>query len=173
MVHPNNHGTCWNMQVGIYAKLTGNDSILDFCRENYKTLILPNQMAVNGSFPLELNRTKPYGYSLFNLDAMVMNCLILSDPENDLWNFTTEDGKNIEKGLEYMAAFVADKSSWPLKPDVMYWENWPVAHPAFIFGAIQFNNEKYFKLWEDQEHFPEVKEVIRNLPVRNPLIWLD
>lgn len=172
MVHPNNHGTCWNMQVAIFARLTENDSILNFCRENYKNTLLPNQMAVDGSFPLELERTKPYGYSLFNLDAMVMNCLILSDEEHDLWSYETDDGKTILKGLEYMAPYVADKSSWPLEPDVMYWENWPVAHPSFLFGTFQFNRDDYFELWKNNKHFLEVKEVIRNVPIRNPLIWL-
>ena len=172
MVHPNNHGTCWNMQVAVYARLTENDSILNFCRNNYKNTLLPNQMAVNGSFPLELDRTKPYGYSLFNLDAMVMNCLILSDAENDLWSYATDDGKTILKGLDYMAPYVADKSLWPLEPDVMYWENWPVAQPSFLFGAFQFNRDDHFELWKNNKHFLEVKEVIRNVPVRNPLIWV-
>src|SRR2546421_2300186 len=34
----------------------------------YTTLFRsPNQIAADGSFPQELRRTKPYGYSLFNL----------------------------------------------------------------------------------------------------------
>ena len=172
MIHPNNHGTCWNMQVGMYAKFIGNEEIYKQCQERYMNKILPSQMAENGSFPLEMERTKPYGYALFNLDAMTMNCLILSDVQTDLWNYTTEDGKTIKKALEFMAPFVADKASWPLEPDVMYWENWPIAHPSFLFGAIQFKNEGYFKLWAKNKHFLEVREVIRNVPIRNPLIWL-
>lgn len=173
MVHPNNHGTCWNMQVGLYALFVENDSVLQFCRDNFKQTLLPNQMATDGSFPLELKRTKPYGYALFNLDAMATNCLILSDQEEDLWAYGSEDGKSIKKGLDYMQPYIADKSSWPLEPDVMYWEEWPVAHPAFLFGAMRFNDQKYFDSWESYSHFPSVFEVKRNLPIRNPLIWLE
>ena len=80
----NNHATCWAMQVASFAKLTGDRQILDMCRNRYKEILLPKQMAEDGSFPREISRTKPYGYSLFNLDAMVMLCQILSDKENDL-----------------------------------------------------------------------------------------
>ena len=172
MEHPNNHGTCWNMQVGVYALLTENDSILQFCRDNYRNRLLPNQMAEDGSFPLELDRTKPYGYALFNLDAFTMNCVILSDESNNLWEYTTDFGANMKKGLEYMAPYVADKSSWPLEPDVMYWENWPVAHPAFLFGGAYFEREDWIDLWKNNKHFLEVREVRRNVPIRNPLLWL-
>ena len=137
----NNHGTCWNMQVGLYAVFTENDSVIQFCRDNYKNVLLPNQMAADGSFPLETKRTKPYGYSLFNLDAMVMNCHILSNSETNLWTHKTKEGLSILNGLEFMKPYVGDKSKWALPPDVMYWDNWPVAHPSFLFGAVQFNRE--------------------------------
>ena len=67
------------MQVACFAKLTGNQSLVDYCKNRYKTVLLPNQLATDGSFPLELKRTKPYGYALFNLDAMTSVCHILSD----------------------------------------------------------------------------------------------
>ncbi len=172
MVHPNNHGMCWNMQVGLFARFTDNKNILDFCRENYKNSLLPSQMAEDGSFPLEIERTKPYGYSLFNLDAMTMNCMVLSDQDNDLWNYSTADGRSIKKGLEFMKPYVADKSSWPYKPDVMYWDEWPVGHPSFLFGGVYFGRRDYFELWKKYKHFYEVVEVKRNMPIRNPLIWL-
>ncbi len=70
----NNHGTCWVMQAAIFAKYAGNKEVLDFCSNRYKTVLLPDQMETDGSFPRELSRTKPYGYSLFNLDAMATIC---------------------------------------------------------------------------------------------------
>jgi hypothetical protein len=169
----NNHGTCWVMQAASFAKLTGNKEILDFCRKRYKEVFLPEQMGTDGSFPLELKRTKPYGYSLFNLDAMTMVCLILSDKENDLWNYSTPDGKSIRKGIEYMYSYVNDKAKWPYNHDVMYWDNWPVAHPFLLFGASKFNQQSWYNTWTTLEHFPQVEEVIRNIPVRNPVLWFE
>ncbi len=168
----NNHSTCWAMQVASFAKLCNDQVMLDSLRTSYKTVLLPNQMAVNGSFPLELERTKAYGYSIFNLDAMVMVCQILSTPKDNLWQFETADGKSIRKGIEFLYPFVADKSKWTLKPDIMFWENWPVAQPFLVFGANHYKNQAWFNTWKSLDLKPTVEEVIRNLPIRHPLIWL-
>jgi hypothetical protein len=169
----NNHGTCWVMQVASFARLTGDEKILEFCRERYKTVLLPGQMGVDGSFPRELARTKPYGYSLFNLDAMAMVCQLLSTESENLWNFTLDDGRGMRKGIEFLYPFVKDKSAWPYKPDVMYWNDWPVAHPFLLFGAGSLGERAWFDLWVRLDHQPKVEEVVRNLPVRNPVIWLS
>lgn len=167
----NNHGTCWVMQVACFAKFTGNQKLLNFCSDRYKNVLLPYQMAGDGSFPRELKRTKPYGYSIFNLDAMTTVCQILSTKENDLWHYQTADGKSIKKGIEFLYPYLADKSKWPYPKDVMYWEQWPVAQPALVFGANAFDNKVWLDTWKHLEHAPNVEEVIRNLPVRHPLIW--
>ena len=169
----NNHATCWVMQVAAFAKFTGNQGLMKFCRDRYQDVLLPDQMANDGSFPEELRRTKPYGYSLFNLDAMSMICQILSDEHDDLWSFKTNDGRGIQQGIEFLFPFVADKSRWPFKKDVMYWDSWPVAHPFMLFGAREFNNKEWFENWKKLDHDPTTHEVIRNLPVRNPIIWLE
>ncbi|CAH0133323.1 hypothetical protein SRABI36_02577 [Pedobacter sp. Bi36] len=168
----NNHGTCWTMQVASFARLTKNKALLNFCRERYQTVHLPNQMAADGSFPRETKRTKPFGYSLFNLDAMATLCQILSDNETNLWTFQLTDGRSIKKGIEYLYPFVNDKSLWPFQKDVMHWENWPVAQPFLLFGANAYQNEAWFKTWKKLDHQPKDEEVIRNLPIRNPLIWM-
>lgn len=168
----NNHATCLAMQVASFARLCKDENMLDSLRASYKMILLPNQMGEDGSFPLEAVRTKPYGYSIFNLDAMTMLCQILSTPKDNLWNYETQDGKSIKKGIAYLYPYIVDKSKWPLSPDVMYWDNWPVAQPFLLFGAVQFNQQNWFSTWEKLDHKPQVEEVIRNLPIRNPLIWL-
>ncbi|HEY1055940.1 MAG TPA: alginate lyase family protein, partial [Emticicia sp.] len=167
----NNHGTCWVMQVASFAKLTHNQTLLDFCRNRYKTVLLPKQMAADGSFPLELSRTKPYGYSLFNLDAMVMICQILSTAQDNLWEYQAPEGQAIRKGIEFLYPYVANKSQWPFKQDVMYWQDWPIAQPFLFFGAAKFGQDKWLQTWKTLEHNPGTEEVIRNLPIRNPIIW--
>lgn len=169
----NNHGTCWTMQVAAFAAFTQNEEMLHFCRKRYRTVLLLNQMATDGSFPLELERTKPYGYSLFNLDAMTTLCHLLTTPEENLWDYTTTDGRNIEKGISWLFPFVKDKGSWKYQPDIMFWEEWPVAHPFLLFGSLHHYRKEYFQTWKQLEHFPTNEEVIRNLPIRHPLLWLN
>ena len=92
----NNHGTCWVMQVAEFARFTGDRISPSSAANRYKTVLLPNQMAADGSFPEELRRTKPYGYSLFNLDAMTTVCQIALDADTDnLWRYELPDGRGI------------------------------------------------------------------------------
>jgi hypothetical protein len=167
----NNHGTCWVMQVAVFAQLTDNQQLLDYCRNRFKTVLLPTQLKADGSFPLEMARTKPYGYSLFNLDAMTTICHVLSSKSESLWEFTLPDGGNMKKAVEFMVPYVENKAAWQWKQDVMYWNEWPVAQPFLLFGASKFKQKNWLETWKQLEHFPTTEEVIRNLPVRNPLIW--
>ncbi len=169
----NNHGTCWVMQVAAFAQFVGDDAQMEWCRDRYKKVLLPNQMAADGSFPLELRRTKPYGYSLFNIDAFAGVCQILSTPEDNLWEYTTEDGRGMRKGMEFIFPYIADKSIWPYKPDVLYYDKWPVRQPSLLFAGIAFNKPEYIRTWLRLEADPKTPEVIRNLPIRHPLLWIN
>jgi hypothetical protein len=168
----NNHGTCWVMQVSVFAKLVGDTSLLSYCNNRFKTVLLPSQMAPNGSFPLEIKRTKPYGYSLFNLDAMVTLASVLSTKKENLFDFIGTGNVGIKKGIEFMFPFIVNKASWPYAKDVMYFDEWPVAPIALLFGSKATNNAGWFDTWKKLEHFPTNEEIIRNTPIRNPLIWI-
>ena len=169
----NNHGTCWVMQVAAFAHLTGDQKLLDYCREQLKTVLLPNQLAADGSFPQELRRTKPYGYSLFNLEAMATVCQILSTPADNLWTFELPDGRGMRKAMEYMTPFVRDKKTWPLKPDVMYDKEWPMRQTSLLFAGLALNRPDYLDLWRKLPADSNVEEVIRNFFIRQPVLWVN
>ena len=169
----NNHGTCWLMQVAAFAQLANDQELLDYCRERFKTVIVPNQIAENGSFPEELRRTKPYGYSLFNLEAMATVCEILSTPRDNLFSYESANGRSFRRAMEYMAPFIRDKKSWPLKPDVMYDKEWPMRQNSLLFAGIAFSRKDYFDLWKTLPADSKVEEVIRNFFIRQPVLWVN
>jgi hypothetical protein len=173
MVHPNNHGTCWALQASAFAKLTGNKEMLEFCAKRFSEVLLPSQMGLDGSFPLELERTKPYGYSLFNLDAMSSLVQILSEGDTDFWKYTTEDGRSMHLALEFMFPYIKDKTSWPYEQDVLYWDSWPVRQPSLFLGALAFGKKNYLEVWKKLESDPEIPEIQRNLILRYPLLWMN
>jgi hypothetical protein len=55
----------------------------------------------------------------------------------------------------------------------MFWDQWPVAQSSLVFGALAYHNADWLKTWEKLDHSPQNEEVIRNLPVRHPLIWIN
>jgi hypothetical protein len=57
----NNHAVAFWLQVAVFARFTEDNERLSECRRRYKEDFVPAQMALDGSFPAELKRTKPYG----------------------------------------------------------------------------------------------------------------
>ena len=169
----NNHGTCWVMQVAAFARMLGDQATLEYCRTRFKTWLLPNQMFQDGSFPLEMRRTKPYGYALFQLDQLATVAQILSTPADDLWAYTLADGRSLKKAVEFMYPFIADKSRWRLPPDVMYFDYWPVRHAALVFAGLAYREPKYIELWNQLPADPVMTEIQRNMPVRYPSLWVE
>jgi hypothetical protein len=168
----NNHGTCWVMQVAAFARLTQNQELLEYCRHRFKTVLVPNQMDKNGSFPQELRRTKPYAYSLFNLEALAVICQILSTPEDNLWKFETADGRGIGRAMEYMTPYISEKKSFPFKPDVMYDQEFPMRQNSLLFSGLALNRPEYIELWKRLPPDSNVEEVIRNFFIRQPVLWV-
>jgi len=168
----NNHGTCWVMQVAAFAHLTGDSRLLDYCRERFKTVLVPDQIEKNGSFPQELRRTKPYGYSLFNLEAFSAIAQILSTPTDNLWTFETTDGRGLPRAMKYMVPFIRDKKSFPKPPDVMYDKEWPMRQSSLLFAGLALGKSEYIDLWKTLPADSSVDEVIRNFFIRQPLLWV-
>ncbi|HKD67025.1 MAG TPA: alginate lyase family protein [Candidatus Binataceae bacterium] len=168
----NNHGTCWATQVAAFSQLTGETRWTDYCRDRYKTVFIPNQEASDGSFPEELRRTKPYGYSLFNLDAMSILVQTLTTKEDNLWKWQLPDGRGMARAVAWMYPYIADKSKWPKPPDVMYFDQWPVRQPSLLFAGLALDRPEYLALWRKLDPDPKVEEVLRNWPVRQPVLWV-
>lgn len=168
----NNHGTCWVATAAAMATLVANDTLINMCRERFRTVLLPSQMAEDGSFPLELRRTKPYGYSLFNIDAMCNAAQILSSAENNIWEYSSDDGKSLKIGMEFIYPFIVDKSAWPFAKDIYIWEEWPVRQSSLLFAGLAYKNDNYISAYLSLPGNPTHPEVIRNLPVRHPVIWM-
>jgi hypothetical protein len=167
----NNHGSCWLLQVAAFAHLTGDETLLAYARERFKTVLLPTQLATDGSLPLELKRTKPYGYALFDLEALATLCEILSTPTDNLWTYATADGRSMGKAMAWMFPYMRDKSSWPLKPDVMYDKEWPMRQASLLFAGRALHRPEYLDLWQALPADSSVEEVVRNFFIRQPVLW--
>jgi hypothetical protein len=167
----NNHAVCWALQAAEFARLVNDEETRNEVREEYKDLFLTDQMALNGSFPKELARTKPYSYSIFNFDTMAMLCQSLRGDGDDLFAFALPDGRGICKGTAFLYPYLRDKTTWPYKKDVEHFESLPVRSPGLLFTGLACHHEDYLQLWAHLNPDPTDPEIIRNYPVRQPLLW--
>ena len=172
-VHPNNHGVWWSMQAAAFATLVDREAELEWIRNQFKTVYLPEMMAADGGFPAELQRTKPYGYSLFVLDGLAGVAQAASTEADDLWAFELPDGRSLRKGVAFLYPYIENKSAWPYDKDVLYWDEWPVRHAFLLFAGLAYSNPDYLRVWKSLEADPTTQEVVRNVPMRHPLLWVD
>lgn len=168
----NNHGTCWVFQAAEFARFTENVEVMSWCRERFKTVLVPVQIAADGSLPLELARTKPYSYSLFDMDVLCGIAQSISTKNDDLWSFATPDGRGLRKLMQFMYPYIKNKAAWPFPHDVEHFADFPVRNPALLFSGLAYNHQNYIDLWKTLNPDPRVPEVIRNFPIRQPLLWM-
>lgn len=166
----NNHGICWALQAAEFARLTGDETARKEVRFRFINVQLPMQMAANGSFPRELARTKPYGYSIFNFDVASALCWSLGG--EDFERFALPDGRGMCKAAEFLEPYLADKFKWPYAHDVQHWESWPVRSPGLLFCGLACGKPEYLALWRKFDPDPTDPEIIRNFPVRQPVLWV-
>ncbi len=129
----NNHAVAYWLQVAVFAQFNGDEDDLAACREHFKDVFVPKQMAADGSFPRELARTKPYGYSIFQLDNMATLCQVLSTPQDNLWQFQLADGRGMRKAVAFMYPYLADKNKWLAdgrRKDIQVLLGWLAGAPA-------------------------------------------
>ena len=169
----NNHGTWWHSQVAAYARLLADQKSLQLCADFYKNKLIPKQMVANGSFPLELERTNPYSYSQFNLEAMASLAWSLSDKSFDIWNYAMPDGRGLNKGLNFMYPYLVDKSKWPYNKDISHWENPPSARPFMLFAALALDNQEWFSMWKSLDEKSKGDASHKSMTFKNPIIYLN
>jgi hypothetical protein len=171
----NNHGTWWHTMVSSYASFTEDQETMDLCRQRMKEILIPNQMAADGSFPLELERTRPYAYSLFNIDGMALlaHILTLENETENMWYFTLEDGMGMEKAVDFITYYVKNKNEWPFEPDVAHWDELPDKRPFLLLSSLAYDNMHYYNTWKNIPHRPLTHEGLRNLVLKNILLWIE
>ncbi len=167
----NNHSVCFFMQAAAFALFTDNEEVLRLCRGCFKTRLL-GQMAPDGSFPLELARTKPYSYSIFVLDNMVSLCHLLSTPQEDLWEYETEKGQGIPKAVEFLMPYLLRRSSWPYARDVEHFDSFPARASFMMFAGCRYGIRELVDLFHSLPFESQDEEVRRNVAVREPMLWM-
>ncbi len=94
-------------------------------------------------------------------------------PNDNLWTFATPDGRGIRKTIDFMFPFIQDKSKWPFAHDVEYFDDLPVRQPSLLFAGLAYQDSSYIALWKTLNPDPTVPEIIRNFPIRQPVLWVN
>jgi hypothetical protein len=109
----NNHGTWYDAQVAALALFVRDTAL---ARQTIGTTTrqrIAMQIRPDGSMPLELARTRPLHYSLFNLDAFTQLAEMGRHVGVDLWHYVPPSGGGIVAALRSLAPYADASHPWP------------------------------------------------------------
>jgi hypothetical protein len=115
----NNHGTAYDVQVSCIALYLARDEVARKILSEVLTKRIAVQVEPDGSQPLELERTKSWGYSNMNLEALIELAHLGRRVDVDLWNASTEDGRSIRAAVQFLIPYALEEKEW----------TWPLLEP--------------------------------------------
>jgi hypothetical protein len=108
----NNHETWYEVQVTSLALWTGQKELATRMLERGRES-LAKQIQPDGKMPRELERTNPWQYSAFNLEAFFNLARLGERGGVDLLNYRTSDGRSLRQAVDFLAPFAGGEQKWP------------------------------------------------------------
>src|SRR4030095_1557517 len=132
----NNHGTYYDVQVVSFALFLRRSELAHKVLETAKQKRIAVQIEPDGRQPLELARTKGWGYSVGNLDGLMLLARLGENVGVDLWSYQTNDGRSIRKALNFLIPYALGEKKW----DYQQLGEWP---PQMLFSLMRRAGARY------------------------------
>jgi hypothetical protein len=122
-VHPNNHGTWYDVQAVSLALFTGRDSLARSILEKAKVSRFDEHLEADGAQPRELARTLSFNYSAMNLLGLFQLARLGESVDVDLWHYSTPEGASLQDALDFLLPAALGEEAWlhqqikPITPD--------------------------------------------------------
>lgn len=107
----NNHGTFASMQIAGIALFVGNKTLAKQQVLDTETRI-NKYVTANGSQPLELERTRTWHYSTFDLVAYTRLASIGKHVGVNLWKYKGPQGQSINGAVDFITPAAVDPTLW-------------------------------------------------------------
>lgn len=162
----NNHGTWYDAQTAAIAIFVGDRDLAREIVEQAKNKRIAQCIEPDGQQPREIGRTKGLHYCVFNLSAVAVLARIGEQLDVDLWNYETDDGRSLRRGLDFALPFLLSEKEWPHQQiDAMKISSSDVG--LFYLAALRYQQPKYLQVVDASRRRPEKFEyALLQFPVK-------
>jgi hypothetical protein len=108
----NNHGSWFAAQTAAYALFVGDTMTARRIIDEVKARI-GAQITPRGEQPTELERTRSFHYSLFNIEALSRVAEMGRKLGVDLWGYEAPEGGSLRKAIDHVAQYAVNPGAWP------------------------------------------------------------
>ena len=136
----NNHETWYDVQVAGLALYTGQVDVARRTLEGARARIA-TQIEPDGRQPRELERTRSWHYSEFNLAAFMDLATLGRHVGVDLWTYRTADGRSIRQAVDFMVPYAAGERKWAFDQITPFSAS--TIHSILRRGAAAWKEPKY------------------------------
>jgi hypothetical protein len=144
----NNHGIWYDLTAATIAEFIGDNKVTLEILQNFGSVRIANQIAPDGSQPLETKRTRAWHYSIFNLQPAFELARLAKNQKIDIFNYQSSNGASLKKAIDWLIPFGTCKQEFPYqqidKPDMEQFK-------ALLSQAID--------AWNDPTHIEALKHI--------------
>ncbi|MCQ3828622.1 alginate lyase family protein [Microbulbifer elongatus] len=140
----NNHGTWFDAQVVAFALFTGDRATAERRLRITQMRRIGAQFDRHGNQHAEFERTRPWHYANFNLEAYNLLGRFGEKVGVDIWNYSV-DGHALKKGYALIAETVLQPENWPYKE--MYGLDLKVARSTLYHAQRAYPDTLFAQAW--------------------------
>lgn len=133
----NNHGIWYDLQLTDYALFSGRAELAREVASAFAQRRLEPEMAMDGSLPQELARTRSFHYSTWTLQAIYDEAALASCVGVDLWDWKAADGRSLRRATDFVARYAGHEGDWHWQEISM---NTDDLYEALVRAAWGFND---------------------------------
>ncbi|MEX0611555.1 MAG: alginate lyase family protein, partial [Pirellulales bacterium] len=150
----NNHGTWYDAQLAAIAMFVGERDTAREIVESAKHKRIARCIEPDGQQPEEIDRTKGLHYCVFNMSAMAVLARIGEHVDEDIWNYETEDGRSLRRGLEFVVPYLLGEKEWPHE-QIEEMSVSPTDMGLFYLSARRYDEPRYLRAVKKELRDPD------------------
>jgi hypothetical protein len=102
---------------------------------------MESQLKPDGSQPLELARTKSWGYVNMNMYGYFLIAKLAENVNVSLWNHQISEGKNMKNALEFIMPYLKNEKVWEYEQIQKI--NYSETVKILKYASRKYNNHEY------------------------------